>query len=184
MALIPSTRCYHGPELFAHGTSALSQLRDRPDRDQAQPMELPPPGGKRRASMRPTADQRSRRYQSATRPTPLGPANRYRSATRPLPIRYRSRARPEHTSRGRPDRFVQQSCGRIAHRPHLPVGREMRGNAENPRVSATKPLPFRYPIQSRPRLMGPLRGPISRPLEQLMVRHTPPRATDHLTLTH
>ena len=29
----------------------------------------------------------------------------------PLPIRYRSRARPEHASRARPDRFCQQSCG-------------------------------------------------------------------------
>jgi hypothetical protein len=85
------------------------------------------------------------RYRSATGPTPLGCAKRYRSATEPLRNRYRSRARPEHASRARPDAFFQQSCRQIALRSHLPMGRKMRGNAENPRKSATEPLPNRYP---------------------------------------
>ena len=82
--------------------------------------------------------------------------DRYHSATEPLPIRYRSRARPEHASRARSEPFLQQSCRQIYPCFQLPIGREMRENAENPRNSATKPLPIRYSSQSRPRLIGPL----------------------------
>jgi len=104
-----------------------------------------------------TRSGRENRYESATRSIPLSRANRYRSATKPLPIRHPVRRRREHASRARTDQSYQQVCGQIAHRSHLPMGREMRENAENPRTSATRALPFRYPSQSRPRLMGPLR---------------------------
>jgi len=97
------------------------------------------------------------RYRSATGPTPLGCANRYRSATEPLPIRYRSRARPEHASRARPDHFYQQSCRQIGYRSQLSTAWNCAETPRTPRKSATEPLPFRYPSQSRPRLLGLLR---------------------------
>jgi hypothetical protein len=84
------------------------------------------------------------RYRSATGPTPLGCAKRYRSATEPLRNRYRSRARPEHASRARPDQFCQQSCRQIGYGSQLSTAWNCAETPRTPRNSATQPLPIRY----------------------------------------